>query len=433
MKAKSKTYEKYRSGMDAIYSENHPEHHKGYPWLESQIPIHSREEIKKELAIRGEFFRPEHLKLDASSRGEHLEQYRRECFILRDVHVDLAMQIKRTVFARHYGIDIFRKGHFNTECVKACPTPVGADGFNDEDHSIARNVAILGPSGSGKTTAMRIVSRLFPQVVIHREYGKTPFMVKQLNFLRVICPKASGAKAVWTNFYEALNLALGTNISTKGLTEAKLQERIAMDTRLHGISFLVIDEMQNLLLTGGYADETLAAFTRLNELAGLPLIYIGTPEIAEFLKAEMHSARRAAGSLPWKAMGLNDEWHWWVREVLKRGLVRTELKWTKELSEDFFDYSQGRVDLVVHLFTKAQQLVLDDGRESIRGTDIDKAKEYLHMTKELQDELREDRAKHEAELAAAQGKESESPEKPAKKPRNKKGVEETPNDPEPDI
>ena len=410
--------------MKAIYADEHPVHYKGYPLLESQMPLHTRQDIEAELRLRNEFFNPVFLSYDRPSRGDILELWKTKFFILRDVHVDFAMALKRTVFSRYHGIDVFRPGYF-APSTDVADEREPSDDLDSEEETFPRNLAVIGESGSGKTSLLRSICKILPQVVVHNRYGDSKLMMKQLQYVRLICPKKSGAKPLWTNFYLGFNKALGQQIKTRGWTEADLEEKIAQDVKTSGLGFIIIDEIQNMLFGDKRTEELLAAFTRLNELCGVPLVFVGTPEIGKYIESAMHSARRAAGVVRWKTLARGEEWDKWFPEVLTRGLVQVPLPFTTEISEYFYDFSQGRVDAAVSLFIKAQQIALDGDREEIRGSDLDKAKEHLYLIANNLEKIREARRKKLQARLDAQSAEQKKAKKAGKIP--------VPNDPVPQL
>jgi hypothetical protein len=204
-----------------------------------------------------------------------------------------------------------------------------------------------------------------------------------------------------------------------------MEEKISADARVSGLGFIIVDEIQNLkMLNDNLAAEVLAAFTRLNEMSGIPLILLGTQDVALGLKALMHSARRAAGSEQWKTMGPGKEWDDWLREVLTKGVVKKALPFTKATSEYFYEYSQGIAHAAVALFYKAQEIVLDSGRDEIRESDLEAAKTKLYL---MDNRLAEVRALRQEKLA----KHQIEAEKQAK--LTKKSNKGQPTDPTPDF
>ncbi len=412
--------------MTAIYADGHLTSHVGNPLLHAQMPLTNRDEVEAELRRRTDRFRPEWLKEPHMARSAKAAYMRQHLSVVRPEHVDVVMNILKLQFTRYYGVDVFARGYFSGAVSSLPEHQADCHEFDAEgDEHLARNLTILGPSGSGKTTVLKMAATVIPQVVVHNCYNGKNLFMKQLNWVRVICPKRSGAKAVWTNFYQAFNRALNVQVKTGSWTEALLEEKIAADARVSGLGFIIIDEIQNLKIQDNkLASETLAAFTRLNEITGIPLVLVGTQDVAKLLKTEMHTARRAAGSLPWKTMSPGEVWDKWLKEVLTKGLVRKPLKFSKEISEYFFEYSQGVADPAVALFYKANELVLDSGRDEILCSDLDQAQKHLHLMDQALDKVREERRKNlvKRQLAAEQTTKQKN--------KDNKGL---PSDPAPDF
>ena len=358
-------YEKYVDGMEAIYSDLTSKSYDNRPWLHAQMPISHPEDIRREMERRNRYFDAKWREEDSASRRGHLEQQAIEYFVPRQAHVELAQMLQEKLVARYRDMDISAPGFFTPQYRP--PTGYGA-----------RNLVISGDSGTGKSSAIRAAASLCPQVIVHSEYKGKPFTMKQVSYVRVIAPVRAGAKALFTSICTALNGALGVSRSVSGSEDA-LASKIGHDAKTMGLGFLIIDETQNILKQRqNLQGTTLDAFTRLNELSGLPLIFVGTPEVKEVFNSTMHSARRCM-IIDWKKVQ-SKEWNTWLEGVLSQHLVRDPIELTGELSQFIWEFSQGLPSLVASLVTQAQRFALLNDREIVLPEDWGRAQAVLNKS-----------------------------------------------------
>lgn len=114
--------------------------------------------------------------------------------------------------------------------------------------------SILGAPGVGKTAAIRRCLSVMPQTIEHTEYQGQPFFCKQVLYLVVECPSDCSVKTLGFSIMAALDKAIGSHYlqSTQGLRSASASA-IAVQTKIlltnHNVGLLVIDEIQNAVMT----------------------------------------------------------------------------------------------------------------------------------------------------------------------------------------
>ena len=186
------------------------------------------------------------------------------------------------------------------------------------------------------------------------------------------CPHDGSVKNLCTNFFRAVDLALGTDyqalyVKSRSSAESMLGS-IARVSALHSIGLLVIDEIQHLekSRSGGSA-KMINFFVTLTNVIKVPVLFIGTPKALELFQPTMRSARRAAqfGSLDWGRFARagadrgDGEWEQFFKRLWKLQWLENPTPLSQEIMDLFWEYTQGA----------AQFGSLDWGRFARAGAD----------------------------------------------------------------
>ena len=272
--------------------------------------------------------------------------------------------------------------------------------------STATSMSIIGCSGSGKTTTMNKILRYYPQVIGHKELG-----LKQIVFLKIDCPHDSSLKNLCSNFFRAVDLALGDTNFEHRFTRSRLNvnamlQQMKIIANNYSIGLLIIDEIQHLnTKKSGGAEIILNFFVTLVNVASIPIVMIGTPKANEILQEDLRSARRSAGlgSLIWEPMRneapipdpgdpdqmIISEWYAFTNKLWQYQWVQQPTELTDELRNTWYYYTQGIPDLVVKLFCLVQIHAITIGLETITSELFKKVyEEQLQPVHDILDALR---------------------------------------------
>ena len=272
--------------------------------------------------------------------------------------------------------------------------------------STATSMSIIGCSGSGKTTTMNKILRYYPQVIGHKEQG-----LKQIVFLKIDCPHDSSLKNLCSNFFRAVDLALGDTNFEHRFTRSRLNvnamlQQMKIIANNYSIGLLIIDEIQHLnTKKSGGAEIILNFFVTLVNVASIPIVMIGTPKANEILQEDLRSARRSAGlgSLIWEPMRneapipdpgdpdqmIISEWYAFTNKLWQYQWVQQPTELTDELRNTWYYYTQGIPDLVVKLFCLVQIHAITIGLETITSELFKKVyEEQLQPVHDILDALR---------------------------------------------
>jgi len=197
----------------------------------------------------------------------------------------------------------------------------------------------------------------------------------------VECPHDGSVKSLCTNFFRAVDSALGTDyqelyVKSRSSAESMLGD-IARVSALHSVGVLVIDEIQHLekSRSGGVA-KMLNFFVTLTNVIKVPVLFIGTPKALELFQPTMRSARRAAqfGSLDWGrfAQAANDgsdgEWERFFKRLWKLQWFEHATPLSQEMMDLFWKYTQGIAHIAVALFYLSQARAVVASREVMDRT-----------------------------------------------------------------
>jgi hypothetical protein len=177
-------------------------------------------------------------------------------------------------------------------------------------NSRARGLALVGSGGTGKSTTVEKILQSLPQVITHTSYRDQDFIMKQLVWLKLDCPRNGSLRELCVNFFRAVDEILGTQFENRyvGNTHRTLEALIAGIARVAAnqcLGIIVIDEIQDLSEARSGGDVTMVNFfVHLENAIGVPFVLIGTQDAIPILCAQFRQARRVSeqGYIVWDRM-----------------------------------------------------------------------------------------------------------------------------------
>jgi hypothetical protein len=198
---------------NAIYLKQQIPIYAGNPLIEALLPILTTNQAMKILAhypVYNESMRnlPDEIRY-------HLLEDIVKFFTPLNIHLDLERRISRVIrtglIERNPIKTMFWQGN-GQRSRKVSENSISQYGDDDDFHSTsAYGFNIVGISGIGKSLAVERILRLYPQVIHHCEYEGKKFTFSQIVWLKIDCPFDGGLKGLCINFFQTVDIILGTS------------------------------------------------------------------------------------------------------------------------------------------------------------------------------------------------------------------------------
>lgn len=248
--------------------------------------------------------------------------------------------------------------------------------------------SILGVPGIGKSSTIRRCLRQIPQVIQHSQYGGDKLCCKQITWLMVECPGDCSVKTLALNIIEAIDRAIGSSYSDLNQRVARLPSASVLATRVkilcltHHVGVIVIDEIQNAILTASRNKQSKALIKFLVELSNeacSSIYYVGTPSAEDLFLSQEHLKRRTRGLrlLPLRPDGV---YRRFLHILWPYQYTLEHAHYTDALVNLIYDLSGGIPAYIVKIFYEAQVQALQSGAARLDDKLIRKAVETLGIT-----------------------------------------------------
>lgn len=386
----------------ASYKEQLVPEYAGNPLIEALPQIMARDEVIENLAYFPTYSE-EQRNEPAHIRAQLIENAR-EFFIPQGIHLEIETKIscmlRRGLMARNPMAWGYWKD-FNTRIASLHQNPAAIR----YPRAKARGFAIVGMGGIGKSTTVENILALYPQVIVHTQYQDKVFILKQLVWLKLDCPRDGSTRSLCENFFLTVDDILGTDYYNKYVGSGYrhntnvLLIHMARVASIHCLGLLVIDEIQDLSAAkSGGAKVMLNFFVSLENTIGVPYNLIGASEARHLFTNDFRHARRASeqGDVNWKPMNekikkspeeygkeleqangkkvdeykVDPVWAEFVKALWMYQYVKKLTKYGDDLLKDnrvhaLYDESQGVTAVASALFLLAQRRAIASGTETI--------------------------------------------------------------------
>jgi hypothetical protein len=354
---------------------------RGNPFLEALPPLLSGDELRRRMAYYPSYDPavrerpPEIRRMEAGGLlyyrhpvGVHLEMAFRLTNLLRWGYVarnPIHPGFQASVHARTGALEVLGKKD---------KLLVGSAGFGGDFWPSATGLTLLGITGIGKTAITEMWMKLYPQMIVHTEYGGRPFINTQIVYLRLQCPKDGSIHTLIRNFFLAIDalhrsVPIETNYQRWYLsgrtTIQELIPKMALLAAQHGLGLLILDEVQDLSPRG--AAPILSFLVQLVNTIGVPVVLVGGLEALPVLTAQFRQARRGAteGDMIVGRAELGDDWRKFCEPLWKYQYTRDLTPLTDDILEALYEESQGITQYLVLLHKLAQERAIATGLERI--------------------------------------------------------------------
>lgn len=354
----------------ADYKEQVVADYKNNPLIEALPPIYDVQKVVENLAVYPAYSNEER-KLDNHYRI-HLIQRLFQVFQPLPFHIDLESKVSR---ALRQGYII--RNPFRAELAKGFNKEFDlTNNLRFESNNLVKQTAsgftLIGISGSGKTSSLERILSMYPQVISHSSYKGIAFSMYQLVWIKLNCPFDGSVKGLCIEFFSEVDRLLGTNYHKKVISSRPstniMMSMITQIVRNSSIGCIIIDEIQHLSLgKSGGTEKMLNFFVTLVNQVGVPIITVGTPNGMAALQSQFRISRRGAGQgdLVIDKIPNDKTWNLLVNSLWQYQWTKKEITLTKELSDAFYDESQGIIDILKKLYAMVQIKAITSNREEI--------------------------------------------------------------------
>ena len=238
------------------------------------------------------------------------------------------------------------------------------------------SVSVVGCSGIGKTTAITRILSMYPQVLHHPAY-RLGAETLQVTYLKVECPHDGSVKSLCTNIIRELDKITGQDYESAYIksrsTLETIKSRMIHLMAVHYVGLLVIDEIQNLTVNKKNKNELFNFIVSLANTLAVPILYVGTPKIIEFMTSDLRIGRRfgSIGAIRWNHLSRNaKEWDYLISKLWEFNVFKSPSRvMPEEIEAAFYEYSQGIIDVLIKLFILTQ---MDALVRNLKGFEVER-------------------------------------------------------------
>ena len=160
----------------------------------------------------------------------------------------------------------------------------------------------------------------------------------------------------------------------------------------YNVGLIVVDEIQNLLLSGHQDRAKMLNFlVSMANVARIPIMTMGTPLARDLMANQVRQARRTGdmGTIMWDRMPRDPEWEFFLEGMFRYQWVATAAEKTPRLSKVIHAETAGIPALVVRLFQLAQLRAIADGTERVTAKVLTEvAQERFSLLRPMLDAIR---------------------------------------------
>lgn len=368
--------------VDAIYTPNPLSGKRNNPFLEAMPEMLTKEELFERL---GSYPAPQ-----LQKKGIQTTERRRALNALSSAFIpmDYMAAIYNILFCAiesTYNTSTTIENIYRVHCIHQGN---GAALMNEPMAMASDSGSILGVPGIGKSSTIRRCLRQIPQVILHSEYKGQKLFCKQITHLMVECPSDCSVKTLALNIIEAIDRAIGSDYCELSGKLTHLPSTSALATRVkilcltHHIGLIVIDEIQNAILTASRTkqDRPLIKFlVELSNEACTSIYFVGTPSAEDLFLSQEHLKRRTRGLrlLPMRPDGVYRQF---LYALWRYQYTQEQAPFTDALSNLIYDLSGGIPAYILKVFYEAQVQAIQSGAAQIDARLIRQAAEVLNIS-----------------------------------------------------
>ncbi|MCP3930835.1 MAG: ATP-binding protein [Bacteroidetes bacterium] len=374
---------------DAIYSPSPIEEYKGNPLIEALPPIENDETVWSKLTNLISISDDDRLK--PPEQRVHIVDRIKDMVVplpeYLQVYRSIEVNIMRAYCKRNpFSPTTMHYLHFlNNDDTPVLPL-TGA--FQGEGSAMT----IEGESGVGKSHMIKAILRTFGQCIQHEEYSGRSLELLQIVWLYVQCPDDESLVSLCKKILFEVDVLTHEDLHDIAVrqrhTKADLKITFQKKTRSNFIGCIVIEDASNLHLPRNGNGNPLMVFL-LNFIveSGIPVIFIGNPEMSEVFTQSLKVARRSEKG-GYIYMGPMDKkvWDGYAKILWRNQATNVWTPFSNKLGETLKDLSRSVPDLASRTFIEAQKIVIGSPDERITEASlIEGQRRALALTKHTLD------------------------------------------------
>ncbi|PKR78151.1 transposase [Halalkalibacillus sediminis] len=355
-------------GIKATYLKQNLTEYQGNPFIEALPPILSIEEAYELLS----YYPP----YDNEERNLPVHQRLHAILRLKRVFEPLerTLELEKT-FSKIIRHSYINRNPLEKEHIEILSELYSKLSTGSQDLTLNRDLrpaslsfSIIGYPGVGKSSSIEMILALYPQVIVHRE----GLNVIQIVWIKLNCPHDGSLKTLCMSFFQKIDELIGSDYLYKfGHKRNSISSMIIHMghlAKLHGISVIVIDEIQHLLTSKGDVPEQMMNFfvTIVNEI-GISVVIVGTMKAKGLLQKDFRQARRSAdvGNIVWQQMNRDENWDVFMMSLWEYQWTKNVTPLTEDFSKILYEESQGIKDIAIKIYMIAQTNAIVTGLETI--------------------------------------------------------------------
>jgi hypothetical protein len=248
---------------------------------------------------------------------------------------------------------------------------------------------IMGASGSGKTKGVSNILSQYPQVIRHiLDYNGNKSLFTQIPWVRADCSYDGKISGVCSQFFEEIDLLLGTNYANQygriGTRVEKMITSISFLALRYAIGVLVVDEIQHIRNSIN-GESLLNFFVTLTNRVKVPIVFIGTYKSSKTILGEQYRLGRKVegiGIVEYPRLMQKDmEWDTFIEILWNYQWLKYKTPLTQEIKDLMYKRTIGIIDRANKLFMAVQLEAILSGEEKITLELINKvANEKFKLT-----------------------------------------------------
>ncbi|HAR84953.1 MAG TPA: hypothetical protein DCR69_04420 [Clostridium sp.] len=391
----------YKRRMNAIYTIPTLPDYEGNPFIEALPSLLEVTDLYKKLYSPIKYS-DEERNLSQSQRIQILSRLK-EFFIPNNKHIELYNKIYMALTDGYKNKNPFnpenvrrkcniRRKYFNYD-VDISNFYINEDMYEDI-YTTSSGLCIFGISGSGKTVSINKILNLFPQYIKHTEYKGNSLIENQIVYIKLECPTDGTIKSLCNALFNKLDEIIDNAQYFKnwgGGRRGTMVQHMPNAAINENIGLIVIDEIQHLARTQAKTKELLDFLVEIINTIQVPILVIGTNKAYQVLQDNIRGPRRIGGNgfILWDRITDKNEWKTFMTALWQYQWTKEKVPLSDNLTNLFYEHSQGIADFAVKLFTFTQANAIYNGHEKIDEQTINEtAKKDLALTKKMREAIK---------------------------------------------